>query len=562
MDSMLYIIAGLVVIILLAVLLLRRKKAQKPPTQRINRAEKTAAASTPVRKQPIASSNPEPEQTKQSASQFDPITIAQRFIDQQRYDKAIETLNRSLKTQPHDAKLLLKLLNIYAVTNQHEDFYTTYEAIQPSADPAILNEADQLKSLLDQEQIQNVPVQPEESSTDIDSIDFDLPVAQRTPVPTTQPSHDLDNLEGTNDLETSHDLSDLEALDLNTLSETVEAPQETLEHNSDDDTFALTLDDLEVDSLDTDTIETSAFDIDALETSHDNANEDTGHTSDAKDAANEPADTVENIDSDFALDFNFPTENERAVEAASQDDKQDTHSADNLTLEEDFVLDLDDLTAEVSDSDVEGAAVQDNDTDNNEDFALLLEDIEESKEDNTASDLSIETEDTSSVLGMGVADTVAQLDELDFDELSFDDGSFDTAADLPSTPDSAAIKNDVSESDDRILIDDDFDFDALVSSPSTEAPVVSEDDAEGDSHSDSLSQKPVTPETSADFAEQFAADFDFVKTLDNNQVTLDLAAQYLQLGEYDSAKRLLKEVIVQGNHEQQSQAQELLARTA
>jgi pilus assembly protein FimV len=69
-------------------------------------------------------------------------------------------------------------------------------------------------------------------------------------------------------------------------------------------------------------------------------------------------------------------------------------------------------------------------------------------------------------------------------------------------------------------------------------------------------------ETTEDFSSRFAADFDFVKTLDSNQVTLDLASQYVQLGEYDSAKRLLTEVINQGNSEQQSQAQALLDRTA
>ena len=68
--------------------------------------------------------------------------------------------------------------------------------------------------------------------------------------------------------------------------------------------------------------------------------------------------------------------------------------------------------------------------------------------------------------------------------------------------------------------------------------------------------------TDEDFSAQFAADFDFVKTLDSNQVTLDLAGQYVQLGEYDSAKRLLNEVIAQGNSEQQQQAQQLLERTA
>lgn len=45
-------------------------------------------------------------------------------------------------------------------------------------------------------------------------------------------------------------------------------------------------------------------------------------------------------------------------------------------------------------------------------------------------------------------------------------------------------------------------------------------------------------------------------------MTLDLAGQYVQLGEYDSAKRLLNEVLTQSNSEQQQQAQLLLERTA
>lgn len=48
--------------------------------------------------------------------------------------------------------------------------------------------------------------------------------------------------------------------------------------------------------------------------------------------------------------------------------------------------------------------------------------------------------------------------------------------------------------------------------------------------------------------------------LDNAQVTLELANQYLNLGELDSAKRLLSEVIEFGSGEQQQTAKALLAR--
>lgn len=54
--------------------------------------------------------------------------------------------------------------------------------------------------------------------------------------------------------------------------------------------------------------------------------------------------------------------------------------------------------------------------------------------------------------------------------------------------------------------------------------------------------------------------FDFIKNIDEQQTTLELAGQYVTLGEYDSAKRLLQEVMSTGNSDQKQQAQTLLAR--
>jgi len=105
---------------------------------------------------------------------------------------------------------------------------------------------------------------------------------------------------------------------------------------------------------------------------------------------------------------------------------------------------------------------------------------------------------------------------------------------------------------DEWLIDDNFiaNFDDPIDSDArVAAPVVE------------LSFGHANEQSLVDFDSQFSADFDFVKSLDSQQVTLDLADQYLQLGEYDSARRLLAEVIEQGSHEQKQKAQALLART-
>lgn len=550
MDNMLNIVAGLMVIILLAVLLLRRNKAQKPPTRPITKASKSTATSVPVARKPTESSHPDQSIIDQGATKFDPLTIAQRFIDQQRYDKAIETLERGLKDKPQDTQLSLKLLNIYAITNQHQDFNKTYDAIHSSADTVAIDEANQLKALLDQEQVQNTPVQPQaDKEADFESIDFDLSTSQQATQ--TQPIQNIDSLDNSDDFNT---------LDLNVQSEIVEAQHIDSDNNANDDGFSLTLDDLE-------TSELAVSDSEASHTAPDDSELDIS----ADETFEKPSSTVENIDNDFTFDFDSPADTDLFVEETPKTHAQESHSEESISLENDFVLDLEDLSKEADDFDIQENenAEQNTEIDSSEDFMLFLEDEEERKnEANILSDFNAQTEDTDSVLGMGVADTISQLDELSFD----DEISIDTNTDTqPTTEDVTAATTDSSvqdsaPADDNMLIDDDFDFDALISSPSADTPVVTEgDDTDAirfSEDADTHSQDPVTPEASADFAAQFDADFDFVKTLDNNQVTLDLATQYLQLGEYDSAKRLLNEVVMQGNSEQQSQAQVLLARTA
>ena len=88
MDNMLYIIAGLVLILLVAVLVLRKKKAQETSIPPAIQSGKKAATLTPTAK---TNDNTPAHSREDIDKKFDHITIAQRFIDQQRHDKAIET---------------------------------------------------------------------------------------------------------------------------------------------------------------------------------------------------------------------------------------------------------------------------------------------------------------------------------------------------------------------------------------------------------------------------------------------------------------------------------------
>jgi len=544
MDNMLYIIAGLVLILLVAVLVLRKNKAQNPPEQRPIQTGRNAAANAP-----ISTHNEDRHSTAQrdpsSVNKFDNTAIAQRFMDQQRYDKAIETLDRGLIEKPNDNQLLLKLLSVYAATDQLDDFYRVYDAIKTHSDAETINQADELKALLVGEQDQEVPpvvTEADNNSDNFDSLDFDLPTAQTVSEKSNEDRvFDTVTAETSTSPETAAPTERTEpVLDLNDTSAT---------DNNVDNTFELTLGDLEsaddlesASNLEADTGEPVATTLTPVDQVDTNDEESSVTTDDylITPVTNDPA-TIENTeDDDFTLDFNLPEQATTPTDHTPVDTTKDDSSLEEISLEDDdFVLDFEDLAAD-SDIDTGTVAVNNNDIESNA--------ATDAPAQATEDDFTLSLEDTD----LSDAENKPQLDApITIEESSYSENTSITPTTTPTFDDTTFIDDDF-----------DFDFDPTPSSPTATTPVEAEEsigslESDIDSANDS-----VNAETAADFASRFAADFDFVKTLDSNQVTLDLAGQYLKLGEYDSAKRLLNEVMAQGNSEQQHQAQALLDRTA
>ena len=544
---MLYIIAGLALILLVAALFLRKNKAQKSSAPSPINARKDT--STPSPKVDYGT----PTHTNVSNShKFDHITIAQRFMDQQRYDKAIETIKRGLSEKPHNSVLSLKLLSIYATINQPEDFNSIYESIKIHSDESTIVRANELKSLYFEEQnpvvAQELPI---ENTTNFESIDFDLPPSKVD----TDVTSNHSGVESTNDTAINEPIDNLEASDeIDNINPTTETSN---------DSFELTLSDLENDfaapnmTSETPVIPLDNVDNDVLESS---ANDNVSNNED-------------NDLSDFEFDFDSFDDN-TSTEANS------SHSNEATVLEEDFILDFDDLAADADKDDVVTNDISTNsephsiDTIQNgeDDFALSLGSLDASDDISTVSNDDLSTTENDSDFDNFI------LENTDFgsnasESMTLEEDNFaNINLEEPLLNDDIEVNDvsDVEESntapaaplrfDDNTLIDDDFnidDADSLFDTPSTTTPVSTAAPVESDT--------PITPqetESAEDFSSRFAADFDFVKSLDSNQVTLDLADQYLQLGEYDSAKRLLNEVIAQGNSEQKQQAQLLLERTA
>lgn len=525
---------------------MRKNKAQKPSAPTAVQADKNLAASNPATTSGAKQRSPT-QQNADNEGKFDNLSVAQRFINQQRYDKAIETLSRGLIEKPNDSQLLLKLLGIYATTNQTDDFHRVYDDIKSHSDPKSIAQADELKSLLIEEpnQAAQYAVAAEDTqNTDFESLDFDLPASQVVNTPTVQDTVTAeDSVTPLIDEPTEKSgLSD----DFNDVNPTVENV---------DDTFDLTLNDLENDG--DEPTATSVMPVSQVDIV-----EEENLTLDASDTT--PIIQDNNIsDFDFGLDLPEQTDN---ITGPSVSSTTDSAPQDIMLEDEDFVLDFSDLEAGV-DTDAAkatGETTTDVTQNSEDDFVFSLDDIDES----VAIDNVLESEQPALAEDNDLGDFI--LEENNFKDNNFESNDFEDSSFEDQPLDNNALENTHIEAssmapatpltfDENILANDDFDFDSLADAPTATTPV----DAEYDVNT--VDSEIVTyneVETKEDFSLRFAADFDFVKTLDSNQVTLDLAGQYLQLGEYDSAKRLLNEVMTQGNSEQQQQAQMLLDRTA
>ena len=528
MDNMLYIIAGLVFIVLIAVLVVRKNKAQKPSGQPIVKAGKTALKEAPS------------EAHSTNDKKFNPIEIAQRFMDQQRYDKAIETLNRGLIEKPNDSQLSLKLLAIYATIDQSDNFNKVYDSIKTHADAKSIAQADELKALLTEEQNQAAKhALPAENDQDagFESIDFDIPA---------------DKVDSQNAIIDNH-LDDDAVQPTAYRSDLADSSDSTLATSNDFDNieqdFDLSLNDLENDI--NEPAATSMTPVTELDIADDEILSASAVISENDNSSDSSA-----SDSDFDFDFDLAEPQDISTQAPTTTLSNDTSNNTTLDDNEDFVLDLADLEIEASDDNVY-ADVDEVTTETiqleQEDLTLSLDDI-----DTFNAPVEAETETQPST-------ETPILIEDNFDDFTFEDNA---AQEINEVPHETVAHETVASNtapttvtfDENTLIDDDFDFDSLASAPTATTPVELASEVENNVDSEVTAE--TEGETAEDFSSRFAADFDFVKTLDSNQVTLDLAGQYVQLGEYDSAKRLLNEVISQGTSEQQSLAQALLDRTA
>ena len=609
MQTMIIAIGAVVVIGIVAFFVLKKLQAQKLqlPTNPQPHLPTQQDSVTPVAPTP----NP-----------ADELATADAHIRNQNYQEAMAELKRVLMANPRHNSALLKLLQTYGITKQFAAFNQLHQKIHEIGDDETIREADFCKSLLEEEMAKTTALASNPQSTSnpqpaFEYLDFDL-ADEPKPTAKAEPTDDLDSafeLEtpqppksatkpstDSNDFDLNFDVSPQKMQ--STTTPALEEP-------------ALGFDDLSFDepsgmpSTNESTLDFDDQDPDTnLDTHSDNILNN-------KPNNNPNSDELDELD---ALDFNFDTPSPASTSSTSPVSSEKLDFDFDLTDEpkptakaeptDDLALDGIDFDINQPSTSAQPATPSQADVSDFGDFDLSF-DVQPTPQANADDgldfdgldadfDLTDKPKPTAKVEPESVAPSTDFADfdlELDGtptpeqisddanDSLEFD--GLDLGLDAPSTQ-STASKSVAPKQDATMAFDanelafdtmptteiSDLDFGDLdfAEIPAATTPTATSEDASSDlaepnrpTPKPEPSTQPTTTASSAPESTQTTkvlSELSFVDSLDNTEVTFNLAKQYLDLGEYDSAKRLLDEVIQTGSTTQQQNARELLTQLA
>lgn len=116
------------------------------------------------------------ELAHESKPEVDPIEKVDRLIGDNRHDEAVNELKRLLLSNPKNSIAVLKLLQVYVLTNNFGAFDKVYQKLKESGDTETLEQAESYRLLLDDAMPK--PAAAVEQDTKVDSLDFDMPITQ------------------------------------------------------------------------------------------------------------------------------------------------------------------------------------------------------------------------------------------------------------------------------------------------------------------------------------------------------------------------------------------------
>ncbi|WNP26940.1 hypothetical protein RNZ41_07535 [Moraxella sp. DOX410] len=509
------------------------------------------------------------------------LQAAEQLIQTQDYDGAITTLRRALKNHPSHSGLNFTLLNSYALAKDYQHFNSFYSEVLALNDADLTTQANNLKMLVDEEQSINarstvMTHTPEAVESDV--LDFDLPgfnkqesdkpainstsqVAMPSVTEMAQPATLANGASNNADNELDFDF----ALDVpeTKIAPVTPVPPETkpttettaAQPQSDE----LTFDDFDFDLPSNEPATAKTVAAPALESPTEifAPIDEPVTTASASNVNNEAI-----SDSDFDFDFSLPetqsTPTATAVEPMIMTQTA-APSADNIADDFDFDFDLNaepavtptnDATTETAlsfgASDTKASSNLTSDAATSVPFASdEATDIASFALDDELI-LQAEAATLATVATPSVTEPVVDLAEVSApievkapsqsDSLLISDDMFDFALDDDTTKAQDATSNvlvtEPTPSDDLI----DLSFDDTATQATNQTTTTRTASLETTSIADNVSL------TTAPVVEDLSAILDVIKDIDTDTLNVDLAEQYVNLGEYDSAKRLLDEI--------------------
>ncbi len=510
------------------------------------------------------------------------LQAAEQLIQTQDYDGAITTLRRALKNHPSHSGLNFTLLNSYALAKDYQHFNSFYSEVLALNDADLTTQANNLKMLVDEEQSINarstvMTHTPEAVESDV--LDFDLPgfnkqesdkpainstsqVAMPSVTEMAQPATLANGASNNADNELDFDF----ALDV---PETKIAPVTPVPPETDPTTETtaaqpqsdeLTFDDFDFDLPSNEPATAKTVAAPALESPTEivtPVKEESVTTTLASNVNNEAI-----SDSDFDFDFSLPetqsTPTATAVEPMIMTQTA-APSADNIADDFDFDFDLN----------AEPAVTPTNDATTETALSFGASDTKASSNltSDAATSVPFASDEATDIASFALDDELILQAEAATLATVATPSVTEPVVDLAEV--SAPIEVKAPSPSDSLLISDDM-FDFALDDDTTKAqdatsnvlvtePVPSDDLIDlsfDDTATQATNQTTTTPTasletpsvadegslTTAPVVEDLSAILDVIKDIDTDTLNVDLAEQYVNLGEYDSAKRLLDEI--------------------
>ena len=503
------------------------------------------------------------------------LQAAEQLIQNQDYDGAITMLRRALKNHPSHSGLNFTLLNTYALAKDYQHFNSFYLEVLALNDIDLTNQANNLKTLVDEEQSINArstAMTNTAEAVEPDGLDFDLPgfkqnsdkpainstlhVVRPTVTQVAQPATPVDGVSSKADNELDFDFAlDVPETKIAPLPTATEPTTETTAAQSQSNEFTFDDFDFDLPSKQPATAETVAAPVLESPTEIFAPIDEPVTTALASNSSHFNNEAIS--DSDFDFDFSLPDTPSTTATTAVEPmvTPTATPSADNIVDEFDFDFDFD-LNAEPAVTSTTEVTAEN---------ALSFDTSDTKASSNLTSD---------AVTSVPVAsDEATDIASFDLDDELLRQAEAASLA-TPATPSVAepvvglAEVSAPSPSDSLLISDDMFDFmlddDTTKAQDATSNVLVTEptpsDDLIDLSFDDTATQatnqttttptaSPETPSvadegslTTAPVVEDLSAILDVIKDIDTDTLNVDLAEQYVNLGEYDSAKRLLDEI--------------------